>query len=158
MEIFGFVAPAAWSSHPGPGRYMMESITGKAMLGRKKSKEQRIQPRWKIDQFLAIYDEDQATFLGRVEDLSENGMCVLSTETVPVGNHVKLAVEVIQDDSSVKTFFLRCRSLWTRAESDSKYYKIGFQFSGISQVEGARIRQLIERQRYLAGDARGMPG
>jgi c-di-GMP-binding flagellar brake protein YcgR len=158
MEIFGFVAPAAWSSHPGPGRYMMESITGKAMLGRKKSKEQRIQPRWKIDQFLAIYDEDQATFLGRVEDLSENGMCVLSTETVPVGNHVKLAVEIIQDDSSVKTFFLRCRSLWTRAESDSKYYKIGFQFSGISQVEGARIRQLIERQRHLAGDARGMPG
>ena len=39
------------------------------MLGRKKTKEQRIHPRWRIDQFLAIFDEDQATFLGRVEDL-----------------------------------------------------------------------------------------
>lgn len=121
------------------------------MPGRKKTKEQRIQPRWKIDQFLAIYDEDQATFLGRVEDLSENGMCVLSTETVPVGNHVKLAVEIIQDDGNVKTFFLRCRSLWTRAESDNEYYKIGFQFSGISQAEAARIRQLIAKQRHRPG-------
>jgi len=120
------------------------------MFGRKQAQEQRIHPRWKIDQFLAIYDEDQATFLGRVEDLSESGMCVLSTETVPVGNHVKLAVEVIQDDGTVKTFFLRCRSLWTRAESDSEYYKIGFRFSGISPLEASRIHQLIERQRARA--------
>lgn len=128
------------------------------MLGRKKTKEQRIQTRWKIDQFLAIYDEDQATFLGRVEDLSENGMCVLSTETVPVGHHVKLAVEVIQDDGDVKTFFLRCRSLWTQPEGDTEYHKIGFQFSGISQAEAARIRLLIDRQRARAsGGAAGKP-
>lgn len=121
------------------------------MLGRKKKNEQRIQPRWKIDQFLAIYDEDQATFLGRVEDLSENGMCVLSTVTVPIGNHVKLAVEVIQDDGGVKTFFLRCRSLWTRTESDSEYYRIGFQFSGISQLDASKVRRLIEYQRAQSG-------
>jgi c-di-GMP-binding flagellar brake protein YcgR len=117
------------------------------MFGRKQENEQRVQPRWKIDQFLAIYDEDQATFLGRVEDLSESGMCVLSTETVPVGNHVILAVEVIQDDGNVKTFFLRCRSLWTRAESDSDYYKIGFQFSDVSNLAASKIRRLIELQR-----------
>ena len=121
------------------------------MLGRKKKNEQRIQPRWKIDQFLAIYDEDQATFLGRVEDLSESGMCVLSTVTIPVGNHVKLAVEVIQDDGSVKTFFLRCRSLWTRAETGSEYYRIGFQFSGIAQIDASKVRRLIVHQRALTG-------
>jgi len=127
------------------------------MLGRKKMKEQRIEPRWKIDQFLAIYDEDQATFLGRVEDLSENGMSVLSTETVPVGNHLKLAVEVIQDDGSVRTFFVRCRSLWTRAESGDKYHRIGFQFSGISQADAARIRKLIEYQRSHGAHHPGEP-
>jgi c-di-GMP-binding flagellar brake protein YcgR len=127
------------------------------MLGRKKMKEQRIEPRWKIDQFLAIYDEDQATFLGRVEDLSENGMSVLSTETVPVGNHLKLAVEVIQDDGSVKTFFVRCRSLWIRAESGDKYHRIGFQFSGISQADAARIRKLIEYQRSHGARHPGEP-
>ncbi|MCC6207582.1 MAG: PilZ domain-containing protein [Gammaproteobacteria bacterium] len=110
-------------------------------------KEQRAETRWKIDQFLAIYDEDQATFLGRVEDLSENGMSVLSTETVPVGNHLRLAVEVIQDDGSVKTFFLRCRSLWIRAESGDKYHRIGFQFSGISNSDATRVRKLIDYQR-----------
>lgn len=127
------------------------------MLGRKKMKEQRVEPRWKIDQFLAIYDEDQATFLGRVEDLSENGMSVLSTETVPVGNHLKLAVEVIQDDGSVRTFFVRCRSLWTRAESGDKYHRIGFQFSGISQADAARIRKLIDYQRSHGARYPGEP-
>ena len=117
------------------------------MFGRKQAKEQRARTRWKIDRFLAIYDEDLATFLGRVEDLSESGMCVLSTETVPVGHHVKLAVEVIQEDGGVKTFFLRCRSLWTRPEDGDEYHKIGFQFSGISQADAARICQLIDRQR-----------
>lgn len=120
-------------------------------------KEQRVEPRWKIDQFLAIYDEDQATFLGRVEDLSENGMSVLSTETVPVGNHLKLAVEVIQDDGSVKTFFVRCRSLWIRAESGDKYHRIGFQFSGISQADAARIRKLIDYQRSHGARHPGEP-
>lgn len=129
------------------------------MFRRKQQNEQRLHPRWKIDQFLAIYDEDQATFLGRVEDLSESGMCVLSTETVPVGNHVTLAVEVIQDDGSVKTFFLRCRSLWTRAESDSEYYRIGFQFSGISPLAASKVRRLIELQRTrAAGALPGTPG
>lgn len=120
------------------------------MLGRKKTKEQRAEPRWKIDQFLAIYDEDQATFLGRVDDLSENGLCVLSTETIPVGNHIKLAVEILQDDGGVKTFFLRCRSLWARAEGDGRHYKIGFQFSGISPADAGRIRGLIDHQRSSA--------
>jgi c-di-GMP-binding flagellar brake protein YcgR len=123
------------------------------MFGRKQENEQRIDPRWKIDQFLAIYDEDQAIFLGRVEDLSESGMCVLSTETVPVGNHVMLAVEVIQDDGNVKTFFLQCRSLWTRAESDSEYYKIGFQFTDVSPLAASKIRRLIELQRARAAGA-----
>jgi len=122
------------------------------MFRRKQEIEQRASPRWKIDQFLAIYDEDQATFLGRVEDLSESGMCVLSTETVPVGNLVILAVEVIQDDGSVKIFFLRCRSLWTRTESDSEYYKIGFQFSGNPRLAASKIRRLIELQRARSVD------
>lgn len=131
----------------------------RGMFGHKQEKEQRSHMRWKIDQFLAIYDEDQATFLGRVEDLSENGMCVLSTETVPVGNHVTLAVEVIQDDGSVKTFFVRCHSLWTRAESDCEYYRIGFRFSGISPLAASKIRRLIELQRTRsAGDLPRKPG
>lgn len=120
------------------------------MFGRKKPREQRNHVRWKIDRFLAIYDEEKATFLGRVEDLSECGMCVLSMETVPVGNHVKLAVEIIQDDGGVKTFFLCCRSLWTRVESDSGYCKIGFQFSGISPFEASKVRRIIDQQRSQA--------
>lgn len=120
------------------------------MFGRKQAKEQRARTRWKIDRFLAIYDEDLATFLGRVEDLSESGMCVLSTETVPVGNEVRLAVEVIQEDGGVKTFFLRCRSLWTRAGSDNMYYKIGFRFVGLAPLETSKVRRLIEQQRARA--------
>ncbi|MBK8163806.1 MAG: hypothetical protein IPK65_11910, partial [Gammaproteobacteria bacterium] len=49
---------------------------GRSMLGRKKKNEQRIQSLGKIDQFLAIYDEDYATFLGREHNLErERHVC-----------------------------------------------------------------------------------
>ena len=63
----------------------------------------------------------------------------------------------LQDDGSVKTFFVRCRSLWIRAESGDKYHRIGFQFSGISQADAARIRKLIEYQRSHGARHPGEP-
>ncbi len=120
------------------------------MFGLKKKREDRMHPRWRIDRFLAVYDQDKSVFLGRVMDLSVSGMAVVSSETIPLGNHVRLAIESLQGDGSVKTFHLRCRSLWVRPEGEEGLYRMGLEFSGISPVTIQEI-ELILREQNLPG-------
>lgn len=117
------------------------------MFGLKKTRDGRMHPRWRIDRFLAVYDRDKSTFLGRVMDLSVSGMSVLSSETLLLDNHVKLALEVLRDDGGVSTFHLRCRCLWSRPdEGDDGLYRMGFEFSGTSPAAIREIERIIHEQ------------
>lgn len=119
------------------------------MFGPKKKRETRIYPRWKIDRFIAVYDKDKDTFLGRVQDLSVSGMCVASSEMLPLDNHVRLALEILLDDGETETFVLRCRIQWVRPYDDGGLFLIGFEFSGISPAATARIEQLLRAERKI---------
>jgi len=112
----------------------------------RKSSDSRAQPRWKIDRFLGVYDRDASVFLGRVQDLSLNGMCVASTEKPPAGQHVRLMLEILQDDGAPETFMLRCRTLWTRPWGSGGLHLIGFEFSGPSPAAVTRIQDLLREQ------------
>ena len=118
----------------------------------RKSTEARGQPRWKIDRFLGVYDRDASVFLGRVQDLSINGMCVASTEQPPAGQHVRLMLEILKDDGAQETFMLRCRTLWTRPWGGGLHL-IGFEFSGPSPNAVARIQEILLEQ-----SRKGSPG
>lgn len=119
------------------------------MFGLKKQHEGRANPRWRIDRFLAVYDHDKSTFLGRVLDLSVGGMCVLSSETLPIGNHVRFAIEILQEDGGIKTFHLRCRVLWTNPDGDDGLYRIGLEFSGVSPKVIEVIDRIIREQNLV---------
>ncbi len=116
------------------------------MFGLNRQREGRGNPRCRIDRFLAVYDHDKSTFLGRVLDLSISGMCVLSSETLPIGNHVRFAIEILQEGGAVKTFHLRCRVLWTRPDGEGGLYRIGLEYSGISPTIIEEIERIIREQ------------
>lgn len=116
------------------------------MFGLKKQRDGRANPRWRIDRFLAVYDQDKSTFLGRVLDLSISGMCVLSSETLPVGNHIRLVIESLQEAGDVRLIQLRCRSLWSKPDGDEGLYRIGLEFSGVSPVVIQQIERIIREQ------------
>jgi c-di-GMP-binding flagellar brake protein YcgR len=115
------------------------------MFGLKKQQDMRSYPRWRLDRFLAVYDEDKSTFLGRVLDLSVSGMCVLSSETLPIGNHVKFAIELLED-SGVRTFYLGCRSLWLKPDGNDGLYRMGLEFSDVSPAVIEEIERIICEQ------------
>jgi c-di-GMP-binding flagellar brake protein YcgR len=116
------------------------------MFGLKKPRDGRANPRWHIDRFLAVYDQDKSTFLGRVMDLSVSGMSVLSSEVLPIGNHVRLAIEVLQEDGSVRTCQLRCRCQWSQPDGDDGLHRMGLEFSGSSPAIIQEIERLIREQ------------
>lgn len=117
---------------------------------KKKQADVRIGPRWKIDRFIGVYDRDQTTFLGRVQDLSQSGMCVAGSETPPLDRHVKLLLEILLDDGSTETHPLRCRVLWTRPWGDDDLHLTGFEFSGIQPGVATRIEHILREQNRIA--------
>ena len=117
------------------------------MFGLKKKRDSRIHPRWVIDRFLAVYDHDKTVFLGRVEDLSAGGMCILSSEVPPSDRHLRLSLEMLGSDGAAETVLLRCRLLWVRPEANGELFHIGFEFSGNSPAASAAIAQLLLDQR-----------
>ncbi len=127
------------------------------MFGLTRKRDKRGSPRWMIDRFLAVYDQDKTVFLGRVEDLSVGGMCVLSNEAPPSERHLRLALEVLREDGGSDTLHLRCRVLWIKPEKNSELFRIGFAFSGNSPAVAEAIEKLIHAQ-SLAGSLPLKPG
>lgn len=111
-----------------------------------KRRNHRVFARWQIDQFLGLYDEDKTTFLGRVEDLSIDGMRVTTEATLPVGQIVKIAVEMVGDNGEYETFFLRSRCVWVDEDAGDGIHRMGLQFSGVSPAVIRKIQQIIDRQ------------
>lgn len=116
------------------------------MFGQKKPSNLRGYSRWKIDQFLGLYDERKSTFLGRIDDLSIDGMRVISEASLPVGHIVKLAVEMLGKDGECETFYLRSRCVWVGEDAGDGVRCMGFQFSGISPAVIKKIQRIIDDQ------------
>ena len=123
-----------------------------SLFRRFRQKEQlRNTPRYSVDQFLTVYDEEKIVLLGRVDDLSMGGMCVLSELSIPLGNKAKLTIEIPLEDGGVDTIKQQCESVWIRANEASGLHKIGFRFIGISPSNMKKIHRIISCQPGLTG-------
>ncbi len=122
-----------------------------SLFRRKRKKIQRFNERQAIDQFLTVYDEEKFVLLGRVDDLSMGGMCVISELDIPIKNTVKLAIEIPVQDGEPQTIYQRCESVWQYADENCGLNKIGFRFVGISAANMKIINDIITHQPNLAG-------
>lgn len=122
-----------------------------SLFRRRRKKDLRNNPRYAVDQFLTVYDEEKIVLLGRVDDLSMGGMCVLSELSIPLGNKAKLAIEVPLEDGRTETIMQQCESVWIHGDETSELHKIGFRFIGISANNMKKIHHIIKHQPALAG-------
>jgi c-di-GMP-binding flagellar brake protein YcgR len=79
------------------------------------------------------------------------GMCVLSELSIPLGNKVKLAIEIPLENGRTETIMQQCESVWIHGDESSDLYKIGFRFLGISPNNMKKIHHIITHQPALVG-------
>ena len=119
-----------------------------SLFRRCEKKNLRNYTRQEVEQFLAVYDEDKFVLLGRIADLSIGGMCVISEVSIPLGNVVKLAIEIPRDNADVETLWVRCESVWQHVDEKNDLCKIGFRFMGVSPDNIKKIQGVIGRQKF----------
>jgi len=122
-----------------------------SLFRRQPKKDHRNNQRYSVDQFLTVYDEEKIVLLGRVDDLSLGGMCVLSELSIPLGNRAKLAIEIPLEDGGTETLMQQCESVWIHGDEANELYKIGFRFIGISPYNMKTIHHIITHQPGLSG-------
>jgi len=103
-------------------------------------------PRGDVHQFLTVYDEDKFVLLGRITDLSIGGICVISENSIQLGNIVKLAIEIPQTNGETETLWVPCESVWQNVDKKNDLYKIGFRFIGLSPSNFKQLQKFIEPQ------------
>ena len=119
-----------------------------SLFRRHQKNNQRNFTRQPVEQFLAVYDEEKFVLLGRIADLSVGGMCVVSEVSIPLGNVVKLAIEIPHDNAETETLWLRCESVWQHIDEKNELSRIGFRFIGVSPANLHKIQQLTGHQRF----------
>jgi len=90
--------------------------------------DRRIGNRRDIYRFIAVIEETEQTLVGKVKDLSPTGMCVVSENSIPVGNTIDVALEIIFEHGGTDVLHVSANSLWIRKTAKSDIYEIGFEF------------------------------
>ena len=103
----------------------------------------RNNPRHPASQFMAVYDEEKLVLLGRIDDLTIDGVCVSSETNIQLGNRVKLGIEVTHHNGDTETLWLRCESLWQQDNGNKNLNKIGFRFIDPSPEIINKIQRII---------------
>ncbi len=120
--------------------------------------EKRKLTRFEFDRDIAVFNTQNGSFIGHLENLSLEGMMLSSESPLAVGQeyHVNLSLGTeIEGKSTV-----RCRvcSMWSgenmwREPEPSKQYCTGFKITGISDSELKMLDVLIKALGYPSGQS-----
>ncbi len=88
---------------------------------------------------------------GVVVDASETGFRIYSTEGIPIGTKVKIAI-LFSGDYELANFEVFTEIIWKKVsvERQGKGYQYGLKFIQISEDDGLKLRKLLSSRSELA--------
>jgi c-di-GMP-binding flagellar brake protein YcgR len=106
--------------------------------------QEREHPRYAHEAAVAFRAADQ-TFSGRTANLSRGGLCATLTESLTVGVHVEVDIQLVfADQRQSEPLRLRGLVVWCTAVNDGN--QVGVRFQGI---DGEKAEDLTMFLRYL---------
>ncbi len=111
--------------------------------------ERRKSRRHHVVFYARVYIEETGALLGYLENLSLNGMMVVSDRPISPGKTLTLGLELPQEFNHQGRLQLSARVVWCRADKDPDFYNTGFEITAIS----AENCGLLERIFHYSGTA-----
>ncbi len=106
--------------------------------------ERRKYPRKKVVRPLAVHDLSRGVGLGRLADISLDGLMLLSSEDIPIGRVFQLALEFPDElECGIQAEF-GAESLWAEASLEPAKYWVGFHIIDIAPENAHKVRCLID--------------
>ena len=109
--------------------------------------EQRRLKRWQLVNYLRVFDAVSGDLLGHLMDLTEEGIMLLSNETLPCGQKFQLRMERLSE-GTFSNIRLTAKSLWSKPDQDPHFYNTGFSLLDPSKETLAALQELIDELKH----------
>ena len=105
--------------------------------------EKRKSPRKIADEVLEVSDQITGTQIGRVVNISAEGLMLLSQEPIVTGSLYQLEMVMPGEDGSDKLVSFGAEAVWTTEASQPESFWTGFRIIDISSDDVLSIDDLI---------------
>ena len=109
--------------------------------------EHRRKPRRRLDRVVEVMDVMTESVIGRIGNLSENGMLIQAEQTLTEDALYQVRFALIDDEAGRHGFEVGVHHLWAEPAAMPGVSWIGFRFIDISADDTLRLRE------WVAGDA-----
>lgn len=92
---------------------------------------------------LAAVDADSGAPLGRVVDLTHDGVSLISSAPLPVDEVFHMRIKIPAHLTDCTELVFRARSRWCRRDVNDDYFDTGFQLLEVSDAHTMAVRRLI---------------
>lgn len=110
-------------------------------------RNQRLEERTDMSEYVEVYERGTSHFLGHVVDLSPEGMRVLGLHPIPISALPSMPLDLQVTGEDEKPITVEAAGVWCEEETNpdlSNFYSAGFKFVSLSQMDIRRIERLIE--------------
>ena len=105
--------------------------------------EQRKSPRKIADEVLEVSDQITGTQIGRVVNISAEGLMLLSQEPIVTGSLYQLEMGLPAQDGATRRLTFGAEAVWTTEASQPESFWTGFRIIDISSEDVLAIDALI---------------
>jgi len=101
----------------------------------------RKQERSHLTYYLDVIDVWSGEVLGKIADITLEGLMLLTKESIPVGTQKQLKIVSSDESFSPIEFESDCR--WCKTDVNPDYFDVGFHLDEISEDDILKIKDLI---------------
>jgi len=105
----------------------------------------RHRPRQNTPHVVKVYDTDNGSYLGRIVDITADGMMVVTRELLTVGRMFQLRIilpVIVHDKTDV---VVPGRVVWCTPDANPSFCKAGFQFTNLDGETGFLLEDVMHK-------------
>ena len=105
----------------------------------------RHRPRKNTPHVVKAFDTETGHFVGRVVDITADGMMLVAADQITIGRVIKLRVilpVMVQHKTDV---VIEARAVWCEPDENPSFYKTGLHFENLPGEEGFLLEDVMHK-------------
>lgn len=105
----------------------------------------RHRPRKNTPHLVRVLDADSGKAVGRIVDITADGMMVVTKEKIVVGKHYNYRIILPVMVHHRSDVCVDAKAIWTKADKNSDFCRAGFKFIGLPGEDGFLLEDVMHK-------------
>ncbi len=105
----------------------------------------RHRPRKNTPHVVKVYDTETGHYMGRIVDITADGMMVVTQELLTAGRRFHLRVILPTIVHSKSDVVVDARVVWCQPDANPSFCKVGFQFLNLAGDDGFLLEDVMHK-------------